>query len=75
MTINIPIALLRIGHNALGAIHPMRIGIYWHLIDWERVHRIVRNLQGRIVKAVQREKDLNTLYSISYYCVNISSVT
>lgn len=56
MTINIPIALLRIGHNALGAIHPMRIGTYWHLIDWGRVHRIVRNLQGRIVKAVQEKQ-------------------
>ena len=32
-----------VSHNPLG----------WHAIDWPKVHRIVRRLQARIVKAVQ----------------------
>ena len=56
MFCNVPIALLQLGHNALGAICPKQLGVFWHLIDWQRVHYIVKNLQGRLVKAVQNGK-------------------
>ncbi len=26
----------------------------WHAINWQKVHRIVRRLQARIVKAIQQ---------------------
>ena len=30
--------------------------LHWHAIDWQKVHRNVRQLQVRIVKAVQVSK-------------------
>ena len=50
----VPIQLLRPFHNALGTITPETLGVLWHLIDWQRVTQIVKNLQARIVQAVKR---------------------
>ena len=50
-----PIALLHLGHNALGTISPQDLVVFWHLVDWQKVIQIVRNLQGRIVKAVKNK--------------------
>ena len=53
------VGLLHSVHNATVTIHPVAQGFLlepkaqWHLIDWQKAMRIVKNLQARIVKVVE----------------------
>jgi len=53
----VPITLLQPGNkpNALGAI-PAIPSLLWQLIDWQKVTRIVKSLQARIVQAAKNNE-------------------
>ena len=51
-----PVLLYMVKHNAFGALHEAKASDLWQLIDWQKVTRIVKRLQARIVKAVRADK-------------------
>lgn len=59
-TVNIPHSGLHSTHNASGTTQSSKgqssKGQSWHLIDWSKAQRVVKNLQARIVKAVEQGK-------------------
>ncbi len=52
----IPVLNFMIGGNAPETILSLKSGDKWQLINWNKVIRIVKSLQARIVKAVKAQK-------------------